>query len=373
VQRLTEAASLPATEGYAAARAAVLDLLHETVGLPASGATDGVLRQALRDRGAADAVIEALLADLHHCDYARYAPGESRQAELQPCCQRLAETVSALATALAHTPAPAARGAMLRGSGGLLVALSLGQLATATDLHAAPPDATFAAANQAYVGGDAVKAADGYRALLALGTDAPAVHYNLANALYQQRQLGRAVAHYLLALRHGATGTLQDDASSNLAAARTALAEQARRRHETLHIFDESPEADVALARAAPRDLLAALALLAGWTALVLAIVLMRGRGGWATQGSLVAVLLVHCGSLLWLLHAHRTDASVVHAVVVQEDAPLGPCQGVGDSIGLPEGIEVRRLRELADGRLEVRMTNGRQGCVAAAALQVLE
>jgi hypothetical protein len=70
---------------------------------------------------------------------------------------------------------------------------------------------------------------------------------------------------------------------------------------------------------------------------------------------------------------AFYTDATVVKAVVVEEDEPLSACTGVGEPIGLPEGLEVRRLRELADGRVEVRLANGRQGCVRAAALYALK
>lgn len=381
-QRLAVAANLSPTQGYAEARMAVLDFLQEAAGMPAGGWSETVLASHLRGQGAAQDVVEGLLRDLQHCDYARYAPAESRTVELQACCTRLAAGVVALAATLKpDAGGKAAVGtAGLRPDGASRKGAALGMLLVAAavssvtpPLHAAGLDATFAQANRDYVAGRADAAAAGYRTLLHHGVQAPAVHYNLGNALYRQQKLGSAVAHYLLALRSGASGAVHDDAQANLAAARTALAEQARRRHETFHVFDESPEADVAFARAAPRGVLAAAGVAAGLACLLAVVLWLRGRrGGW-TLGGGIAALLVHAASLGWLAQAQYTDASVVHAVVVQEDAPLAPCQGVGDSLGLPEGIEVRRLRELADGRVEVRMTNGRQGCVAAQAVQVLQ
>lgn len=331
--------------------------------------------QLLSERAAADLLGRAgvpaelqqgLLDELSHCEYARYAPADNRHAELAATAQRIDALVTKLDAPLLRA-APAIVATLLAA-----VALALAALAPAP-AQAATLDATFAAANQAYLAGELPKAAQLYQDLLDHKVTAAAVHYNLANTWFRLGRLGKAVGHYRQALAASPDAALQQDIEGNLAEVRAMLGEQSRRRHDTLHVFDESPALSEALARAAPRGGLAIGALLFGLAAL----------GGWwqrsrrkrAARWTVLAATAActHLLCVAWLGVAHYVDANVVRAVVVEEDEPLNACAGVGEPIGLPEGLEVRRLREFADGRVEVRLHNGRQGCVRPQALYTVQ
>ena len=73
------------------------------------------------------------------------------------------------------------------------------------------------------------------------------------------------------------------------------------------------------------------------------------------------------CGA--WLLHSQRVERQLRPGVVVSEDVPLTPCTGVADPLQLPEGLELRIMRQRPDGRLEVRLRNGRRGCLRPEAI----
>ena len=126
---------------------------------------------------------------------------------------------------------------------------------------------------------------------------------------------------------------------------------------------------------AAPRTWLALLGLLGGFGALTLLFLRIRQKNSHRASGEatfwsgLALCLALHFGCLGWLWHAQRVDAAVSEAVIVEEDASLSACQGVGETMGLPEGLEVRKIAELPDGRVAIRLPNGREGCVAATAL----
>lgn len=368
-QRLDAAARMEPTQGYAEAHRAIAQLLEDLAGLQLAGLTDVQLRHRLMELQVPEAQVRAIADELQHCEYARYAPGTDRATELTATCERLTKLVDGLGTALGGTTAGRSRTAAAVGA--LLLALT-GLTLDARPAAAVSVEAGFAAANQAYLSGDWKGAIVGYQAILDLGSQAPAVHYNLGNALFQAGKLGAAVAHYKQALMLTPDSVLGADIEANLAAVRADLAEQSRRQHQTLHVFDESPEADVALARAAPRPLLAVLAVLLGLVALGLLLTRQRRPSNWLLGAGAAIAATGQVVALAWWLYARSVDVSVVQAIVLQEDASLSPCQGIGETMGLPEGLEVRYVRELADGRVEVRLTNGRQGCMVPAALQVL-
>jgi tetratricopeptide (TPR) repeat protein len=364
--QLDGARTLGPDHGYAALREAVAAYLLIATGVQPAGLTDHALADRLKAAGADGQAVDQLVVELQHCDFARFAPGGDRAVDLEQTARRLADVLARIDHSLLQP------GRRLAG------AVSLVLLATALLIpgvsHAATLDQTFAEANKAYVAGHWGRAHAGYESLLAHDVPSPAIQYNLGNTLVKEKQAGRAIGHYEQALRMGPDEALRGDIVHNLGLVRAELADRARKQHATLHVFDESPELDVVLARAAPEALLGVLALLGGFGALILIglRVLRRRDGEGAALWTGVALCLVlHIASLAWLGYASRIRATVVQAVVVEEDASLAPCQGVGETIGLPEGLLVRRLGELPDGRMEVRLPNGRQGCLMPAALYV--
>ena len=373
-RQLEGAARLGPDVGYAAVRAAIDAYLDLRAGVRLVGSTDQVAHATLQRAGAEAGDADALVTELQHLDFARFAPGADREGDLGETSARVRKLLERIDGTLRHVPAAGKAPPLSRAAVGLALCLAAG---TAASADAGTLDDTFARANRAYLAGQWAAARGGYEALLLHGVPAPAVHYNLANTLVHERRLGLALAHYKRALGLAPPPTLRGDVALNLAATRAELADRARRRHAILHVFDESPSLDVAVARLAPRGPLGWLGLVSGWLALAFGgfAVWLRRPGPsvppptrrWWTAAA--ALLACHAAALGWLAFSHFVAASTVHAVVVEEDAALAPCVGVGESIGLPEGLEVRWLGERADGRQEVRLPNGRDGCLPAGAV----
>jgi len=367
IQQLRAASERPPQQGYVAMRAAVDDYLRTRSGLSLGGLTYRALRRELTARGADEQDVRRLQERLEHCDYARFAPAADRDDDMEQTAIELAATLTRLDEALGDTSAPAraAVGALLAG---LLLAISL----PATPVAAATLDEDFTRANKRFVAGEVDGALADWQALLHHGLQSAAVHYNIGNAHARMDRLGRAVGHYKKALRLAPERELRGNVVHNLGVVRARLAERARRRHRILHVFDESPELEVAVAHAAPRSALGLSVLLAGLVALLLTGMLLFGRGrfGLRLRIGLGLAVVVHIVAGAWLMQAERVERSVRHGVVVLEDAPLGPCIGVGETVHLPEGLEVRVIRQRPDGRHQVRLPNGRAGCLPAEAVE---
>jgi hypothetical protein len=366
--RLDAAVASGPDTGYSAIREAVVQYVQLAAGVAAGGLSERSLTSALQAAGATPELAQSLLVELQHCDYARFAPGGERGADLAESARRVVQVLEQLDRSwqvVASAPVNESVGKVALG-----VVLCLGLAGAVPPALATTLDQTFAAGNQAYVAGQFAQAQRTYEQLLQHARLAPAIHANLAKTLVHLGQLGRAIGHFELALRASPPPALRDDIAADLQAVRAELADRARRQHATLHVFDEAPEASVALARAAPESLLGVLAVLGGVTGLV--TLAWRRRVGW--RWPLFGLgLSLHVVALAWLMMAAHVRQSVHHAVVVEEDAHLQACQGVGEPMGLPEGLVVRRLASLPDGRVEVRLPNGREGCLTAATLVVLE
>lgn len=362
-QELRQAGELAPEQGYGALQAAVDRYFERRAGVRIAGLTWQQVRAELARRGAATENASSLTDLLEHCDFARFAPGGNRDDDLGQTAVQIAAVLQRIDAELA-TEATPDRG---RGHARAVVGLLLCALTalTAPDAVAATLDEGFATANKLFIQGRHEEALDAYEALLEHGVQSPEVHYNISNALVKLGRLGAAVGHYKHALRLEPGPQLAGDITHNLSIVRGMLSERARKRHRILHIFDESPELAVAVARAAPHTLLGLLALGGGFAALLLWVMAWwRGGGDLKIWVAAAMALLVHLGAAGWLWHAQRTDADVRYSVVIAEDAPLAPCVGVGETVHLPEGLEVRTLHRRPDGRYEVRLPNGRSGCM---------
>ena len=368
--RLRATAATEPGQGYAEARRIVAEYLAEVARLEIGGLTEQAVVDELQRRAVAADVAKPLAADLQHCDFGRFAPAGDRQSDLAQTTERLCQQLGQIDAVLLRSPLPAATKFVA-----LLVLTAAATIAH--PVHAATLDQTFAAANRAYASEDYAKAKSEYDALLSHDLPVAAVHYNLGNTLVQLGHLGRAVAQYQAALQLRPDAALRADVSNNLQAVRAELTDRARRHHATLHVFDESASLDVMFAQSAPRGVLGALAVLAGLLAsgLLAWHLLGRTRPGPQTRLHVAIAVLgaLHVLALSLLLWADASRDALVQAVVVEEDAQLTACVGQEDAedLGLPEGLEVRKLAEMADGRVRVRLPNGREGCLHSSTLEV--
>lgn len=368
--KLVSVAALGPDVGFAAIRDAIGDYLARAFSVQLAGLTEQSLRQQLSRCGVEPSDVEQLAIELQHCDFARFAPGGDRAGDL-------AATAARVHVVLERVESSANR------RGGVSVSLPISLIIIGLSAlcslgaHAATLDDAFTSGNRAYLAHDYVAAEKAYESLLMHDVRSAAIQYNLGNTLVRLQQPGRAIGRYKAAQRLTPSPELADSIRKNLAMVRAELSDRARRNHATLHVFDESPELDVAIARAAPQNLLIALGIVAGFAALLLfGFRCLSGEAKHATGARLawlVGCVAVHVLALLWLWQAQVVESEVVHAVVVEEDAALTTCQGASETIGLPEGLEVRKIAELADGRLEVRLPNGQQGCMSPSSLELAQ
>lgn len=361
---LQAAVQLGPDAGYAAIRTAVFAWLAEAGEAPFV-TSEGQARAALQARQAPAEAISALCNLLSHCEYARFAPGGGESHALHDTAQQVVAVLERLDPAL-RVATTTARSSWALGTLAVLALLIVPLWAKAETL-----DEAFAAARTAHTAGKLADAQQRYQDILNHGVRSPAVHYNLAAALLASGRAGQAVAHYQHALQLEPPPALQADIAHNLQQVRSALAERARRKHTVLHIFDETPGADEWLAQAAPRTALTLAVLVLGLVLVgCLWLAVRRSTASWRWAG--VAALAVQLTALGWLAAADHVHTTLHRGVVVQEDVPLQACTGSGDPMDLPEGLGVRILRSMADGRLVVRLGSGREGCLPPEAVYQL-
>src|SRR2546423_13147635 len=97
------------------------------------------------------------------------------------------------------------------------VVFALTILLAGVSIGAAQPAAQFAKANQEYTAGDFKAAIADYEEAVRSGQDAPNLFYNLGNAYFRQKDLGRAILNYERAL---ALDSHHPEAQANLRIAR---------------------------------------------------------------------------------------------------------------------------------------------------------
>ena len=334
------------------------DFLRIRLELQVIGLTSDAVHQALIAKGIGKAVSATLCEGLSACEHARFVPGAGAE-QLDMLRKTLLATFVSIDADLQRPQTRVAQSLSTLIIAGLLMAPPLPG-------HANSLEASFSKANQLQLSARYVEAIEVYEALLQHGVDTAAIHYNLGTAYANNNELGKALGHYRRAERLQPPLDLVADLLHNTAQVRNRLSSRARRNHRVLHIFDETPELHIAIANAAPRDLL-------GVT--VLALGLMLALFGWLVWRQqiaiwvVVALVVTQAAGALWLWHSQNVSAQLRPGVVIEEDAPLAPCKGVADSLQLPEGLEVQILKVRPDGRVEVRLRNGRHGCLRPEAI----
>jgi len=356
------------SDPFIALREIVGDFLALRTGVRITGLTQPELRDRFARLGVPVESIDALLALLEHLDVARFAPAGIGGEALKDSASRAADVLRSLDAVLPREPSHARARAATH-----LLVFALAAAALLGAPHAAHAETLgdlFAESNRAYVEGHFEDARAGYHRVLSHGVESPALYYNLANTYARLDRLGVAVAYYKRALKAEPDAPLGEASRKNLALAREVLAERSRRTQTTLHVFDESPEIAYAVTRALPET--SGSILLGAVNALAAGLVLTRARVRRRVLLARTALWIAVAATLVlgaWTLARNRAEGELRFGVVTSDRVELGACRGVGESLTLPEGLELRLLGETPDGRQEVRLPNGRQGCIAGDAL----
>ena len=211
----------------------------------------------------------------------------------------------------------------------------------------------LASAGVAYENGDYETAIILYESALAVGEVSGEIHYNLGNAYYLNREIGKAMQHYLQAERYLPRHTA---VASQLAIVRTE------------RIDGDLSEIDpIIIAHNFSADYLTftELAILAFTVWLLFFLVLAIGmrRKGWAIIIAIFGLVMLMTVGLLGIRAYVETQYPV--AVVLSDSVEVmsGPGASYLTLFSLYEGIEFRVLEE-RDGWLRFVLSDGRQGWV---------
>lgn len=241
--------------------------------------------------------------------------------------------------------------------------------ALAAPALAAPPEAivnAFREGNARYQSGDFAGAAVAYTEALSHGYDAPALHYNLANAELKHGRIGRAIYEYRRVLRLDPNHA---DARANLEYARS------------LAVDVPPPAADpwllrafIAIENAVPFPAAMRLAAAAYWVTCAMIIVswiaVTRRRA--ARIGATVAAVALAAGVLLALLGGARDRPGGEGVVLGRELAVrTGPDETSTVLFSLHEGAEVE-VKRRAERWVEIRISDELRGWVEAESVGIL-
>jgi tetratricopeptide (TPR) repeat protein len=246
----------------------------------------------------------------------------------------------------------------------LLVALVLvaGARAYAVDTEiAAPKDATFRRANDAYFHGRYQEAVEAYEQVAALGVVSSDLFYNLGNAYLKTNQLGPAIYNYERALELDPS---QDDVRFNLKVAR----DQARNKGEDRLAGAEGQPFWMRMASQVTVNG-ASWIFLSVYVALFALLIALHFVGpGFLRVGlwaafAFVAIATATSGTLLGarLYLADRVEQAIVLPDVVQ--VKEGPDPNYQSIFGVHAGLRVR-ITEKEQDWVRVRLANGLEGWV---------
>lgn len=231
-----------------------------------------------------------------------------------------------------------------------------------------PGDALWTEANTAYVNGDFATAVERYRAILERGYVSPALHYNLANALFKQGRLGESILNYRRALQ---LSPGDEDIRYNL-----AIAEE-----RTKDSIEQVPEFFATVWLRALRRTMSG----NGWTVLSLSALaaaavavlfyLLASRMWMRKAGfySMVVLVLLFVAATRFASLERREALDRRGAVVMSSSAPVksSPDGKATDLFVLHEGTTVRINNTLGDW-CEVLIADGKKGWIERSRIEVI-
>ena len=350
-------------EFHAEVAHALTGYLGDKLGVAASGLTHGRIEDLLFARGVDDTLRSDVRRCLERCDYAGFAPVAPGLLEMKELAGTAEQTIVRLERTLAGRGLKRAAALVL--FTGLLLATPARQAVAATS---AETSSLFAAANGHYDSGDYEKAIAAYRQLLTQGIDAPAVHYNLASALYKQGELGPAI----LELEKAAAAAPDDaDIRANLEFLTSLTVDRTTAvGAQTTTFFLER----LLQLTTVDRDAVI-VAVLWGLVAAVICLWILAS----STRTRRVAVWLIVAlamplavvgGALSLKLYR---AATLVQAVILEErvDVLSGPGGDNTSLFTVHEGLKVR-VRDARGTWSEVSLDNGLSGWVSATSLGII-
>jgi tetratricopeptide (TPR) repeat protein len=226
----------------------------------------------------------------------------------------------------------------------------------------------FHQANQLYEAGDYKQATDAYEKILALKKANWQVYYNLGNAYYKQRQIGKAILNYERALRLNRNN---DDIHFNLDLANLATVDRIPEMPRSVAVvWADNAIHFFTLEQAAMLALIFWVLLFSGaimW--------LLARRERWQHWGR----RLVWSGGTVWLLFAlifaaQAYEKAVRHEAIVLAQRVVvrsSPAEDATEMFILHEGVKVR-LQERSSDWIRIRLADGKIGWLGKDTVEAL-
>ena len=234
----------------------------------------------------------------------------------------------------------------------------------------------FQAANGFYHEKRYAEAREGYQELVRdFHVENPVVYYNLGNACFQLKELGRAVLYFKRALALADDEDLSRRIRENLDLTRGALIERHRRDIKgTVAVMDETHGVAYALFHLLATDHLA-LAFGILWALLFTVLIARRlvrsDEIRRALRGAAISLAVIAALGGTLLAGNLVTSESVVRAIVVRPEVrmqtDLHPKAPVFD---VPEGLEVQLVDTTDPQKVLIRLGDGKEGWVPADAVE---
>lgn len=202
----------------------------------------------------------------------------------------------------------------------------------------AQSSAQFARANQEFASGDFAAAVNDYEELVRSGQDAPNLFYNLGNAYFRKKDLGRAILNYERTL------TLEPrhpEAQANLRIAR----DEAR----ALELVPTKMERLLAVATLNQYAVAAAVALWIFAFSLVVLIFSLRRSRTLIALTTVSLMIFAATAFAAWQLASGTNGRGLAIVTANNADARLATADTANRVLALPAGSEIRILSERGD------------------------
>lgn len=377
------------TAFYEELHKALLGFIADKLNIPMSELNKENISSRLTEGGVPEETVEAFVALIDECEFARYSPSAGSEA-MQAHYDKAAELISAIDGSMRNTTRSGMKSGKKTPVGAAVIAVlfafttfqaqaaAQSQIQTsAQEQSAAPqnaaqpkkdyPQQLWDKANTAYTEGRWQDAADGYEMIVSLGLESPQLYYNAGNAWFKTGSLGKAIVNYERALKLDPSFS---DARYNLEFAAGRTQDRIESVPEFIlktwtrkfcYILDSDAWAVISLV----------------FLALVCAAVLLfllSPTVGWKRPGFISAIVGILLGgtALGFSLHQRNDyflsdEAIVMKPVISTKSSP----DGTMDLFILHEGTKVRILDTVGEW-IDIEISDGRQGWVRASEIEVI-
>lgn len=335
----------------------------DKMNIPVSELSRENIRERLLSHNVNEEIIDVFVSAIDECEYARYAPGESK-GKMTTVYEKAMKGITEIDDYLKGMKKNRRKGTV---NSVLLIALLLLMTGIANDAHAAM-DAK-ATADAAYAKGNYQQAIREYERIVKKNPSAE-MFYNLGNAYYRQDNITKAVIAYNKA---ALLLPADKDIAHNLAVARSQTIDKMQPRHESFVMVGINAVVNMLNTNAWTTLAVMALILVVLLTLVYLFsdVVILRQLGFY---GAIICFLVFVLSNICALTQYNRLTAND-GAVVVKDVCPVRktPEMKAAETTVIHEGTHLTITDETINEWYEVTLDDGTQGWIKSDMVERIE